>query len=244
MIEPDRSVARLQATDLSRFNRPVEGEHPSLIGGPVRTLVWRLIGGQDQAVAAVLTAGAGPSSDHAGSEPKIGVSDLLFGLAEFGIRLDPAGQFELEQHRERHLCAEIGRTMLPQLRSASHPQGDIPELSESEAADLTVDLIEACLYGREVTSPLAARMKAAIEETYGSLTDGMADWLEDMALAQWCWRQIGLGVLPSDLTRILARAAATAPDQLVRGVPELDTELRRIADPSPPAAFPGTNLTF
>jgi hypothetical protein len=244
MIEPDRSVARLQATDLSRFNRPVEGEHPSLIGGPVRTLVWRLIGGQDQAVAAVLTAGAGLSSEHTGSEPKIGVNDLLFGLAEFGIRLDPAGQFELEQHRERHLCAEIGRAMLPELRRASHPQVDLPELSESEAADLTVDLIEACLYGREVTSPLAASMKAAIEETYGSLTDGMVDWLEDIALAQWCWRQIGLGVLPSDLTRVLARAVTAAPDQLVHGDPKLNSELRRIADHSQPVASPIANLKF
>jgi hypothetical protein len=223
MTESDRSAHRLQATDLSRFRRQLDGEHPALIGGPIRTLVWRLIDGQDQAVATALL-----------SDSDIDVSDLLFGLAEYGLWLDPSGHYALARQREQYLCAEIGRTMLPELRTASHPNAEVPQLSESEAADLTIDLVEARIYGREVSSPLAVRMQAALEETYGSLTEGMVDWLEDLALAQWCWRQISTGRGATDLTRALARAAAAPTEEFVRGLPEVSLELRRIAGPARP----------
>ena len=224
MTQVDRSAQRLQATDLSRFRRHLDGEHPALIGGPVRTLVWRLIDGQEQTVAAELL-----------SDSDIDVSDLLFGLAEYGLWLDLSGHYALAHHRERYLCAEIGRTMLPELRTASQPDAEVPHLSESEAADLTIDLIEARIYGREVSSPLAIRMQAALEETYGSLTDGMVDWLEDLALAQWCWRQISAGREATDLTRALARAAAAPTEEFVRGLLDVSSELRRIAGQSEPA---------
>ena len=225
MTQPDRSVYRLQVTDLNRFLRRLDGEHPALIGGPLRTVVWQLINGQDQAVAAALLSGSG-----------VNVSDLLFGLAEYGLWFDRAGHCTLAQHRERYLCAEIGRTMLPELRTASLPNAEVPQLNESEAADLTIDLIEARIYGREVTSPLAVRMQAALEETYGSLIDGMADWLEDLALAQWCWRQISTGSAPTDLKRVLAHAAAAPVEELMRGIPEVDAALHRIAESPEPAA--------
>lgn len=224
MTQPDRSAHRLQATDLNRFLRPLDGQHPALIGGPVRTLVWRLIDGQDQAVAAEVLSDSG-----------VEVSDLLFGLAEYGIWLDKAGHYVLAPQRERHLCAEVGRTMLPELRTASRPHAEIPTLSEAEAADLTVDLIEARIYGREVTSPVATQMRAALEETYGSLTEGMVDWLEDLALAQWCWRQISTGKAATDLTRTLALVASAPTEEFVRGLPEVSTALRRIAESPEPA---------
>jgi len=224
MTGSDRSADRLRATDLSRFTQPVNGQHPSLIGGLVRTLVWRLIDGQEQIVAAELI-----------SDSAIGVSDLMDGLTEFGIRLDPDGNYHLSHQRERLLCADIGRMLLLELQTATYPRIDIPNLSESEAADLTVDMLEARLYGRDVTSPVATQVRAVIEETYGSLTHGMADWLEDIALAQWCWRQIGAGLAPSDLTRVLARAGDASADKQIRESTEVTAELRRIAGLPAPA---------
>ena len=231
MTESNRSTDRLRATDISRFTRPVDGQHPSLVGSLVRTLVWRLIDGQDQAVASELI-----------SNSAIDVPGLLYGLTEFGIRIDAGGHYELSPQREHQLCAEIGRMMLLELQTASHPHAETPALSETECADLTVDMIEAALYGREVTSLVAIRVRAAMEETYGSLTEGMADWLEDIALAQWCWRQISAGIAPSDLTRVLAHAGSSSPDGRAQDVAEMTTELRRIADLPNSAATEDTEL--
>jgi len=233
MTKPDRSADRLRATDLSRFTRPVDGQHPSLIGGLVRTLVWRLIDGQEQAVAAELV-----------SDSAIGVPDLLHGLTEFGIWIDSAGEYQLSQQREQQLCADIGRMMSLEVQTAARPHAVIPDLSESEAADLAVDMIEARLYGRDVTSPVALRVRAAMEETYGSLTDGMADWLEDIALAQWCWRQISTGVVPSDLTRVLAVSSDAPADEQIRGIPAVTAELRRIAGLPGITPIEDTDLPF